>query len=210
MSRKTVYLYINGLSNGAVSTKDRIAKWWWRRGDLQLEMFEVDWYRYSLDELERQVLVRVNELLWTYEHVVLIGVSAGGSLALNVFVQIAEQDVVLVLAHARLKSGNYPANSRMSLGRRAKIGTNHESLAFRDSVEKAESKSTPLLSGEMKNKILNLVQLTDCVVAPRLMQLADVKTHHSFAFGHFGGYIAHMFADRNIIRDFVNKSVKTR
>lgn len=207
MKEKTAYLYVNGLGDGSLSLKDRVAQWWWDRANLDLQFAEVDWHSNSLDELEQQVLPKVEVLLRDFGRVALIGGSAGGSLALNVFSQVSEQSVALVLAHARLASGDYPTNSRMSLDHRAGIGTKQASVAFKDSVQKAEDDVIPYLSDDEKDKILNLTQLTDMVVDPKLMNLDGVKTHRSITFGHSGGYLAHLFADRDLISRFVDKKL---
>jgi hypothetical protein len=208
MNEKTAYLYVNGLGDGSISIKDRMVQWWWQQANLDLRFAEVDWYKHSFDELEKQVITKVEDLFRNFGRVALIGGSAGGSLALNAFSQISERNVVLVLAHARLASGDYPANSRMSLDQRAGIGTEHASVSFVRSVQKAEREVVPNLSEDEKKKILNLTQLTDMVVDTKLMQLDGVKTHRSITFGHSGGYLAHLFADRDLISRFVDERIK--
>ena len=96
----------------------------------------------------------------------------------------------------------------MSLDQRAGIGTEHASVSFVRSVQKAEREVVPNLSEDEKKKILNLTQLTDMVVDTKLMQLDGVKTHRSITFGHSGGYLAHLFADRDLISRFVDERIK--
>jgi hypothetical protein len=202
------YLYVNGLGSGNVTLKDRAARWWWGKGGYTLSHAGINWYDGgTFEEKRQQVKDKVTEMLSHFAGVTIIGGSAGGSLALNTFAELRSHNVCAVSAHARVKVGNYKTDNRMSLDGRAKMGTDHASPAFRDSVHYVETVTIPSLSDDDKRRLLNLTQLTDLAVSPDLMGIEGVQTHRSIAFGHSGGYLAHLFADRDLITNFAERNL---
>lgn len=200
------YLYVNGLGTGTVTPKDKLVHWWWAKSGRVVEHAQVDWYDgKSLAKKEQQIEGKVSQMLKTFGGVAIIGGSAGGSLTLNVFSKMKKQNICAITAHARVKVGDYDNYDKMSLFRRAKMDTQCPSPAFFDSVTKVESSTIPSFTVHDKERLLNLTQLTDLVVEPCLMQIEGVQTHRSMAFGHSGGFLAHLLADRDIIVEFVEQ-----
>lgn len=204
------YLYINGLGNGAITPKDRLVRWWWSNSGKTIEHAQINWYDGgTLGEKENQIEDKINEMLKTFGGVAIIGGSAGGSLALNTYARLKHKNVCAVAAHARVKVGAYKDTDWMSLHRRAKMDTDHPSQAFADSVRKVEDETVPNFSLEDKARVLNLTQLTDLVVDLELMQIEGVETHRSLAFGHSGGFLAHLLADRDLIGNFAERQLNS-
>lgn len=207
-SSEVGYLYVNGLGNGNITPKDRVVDWWWRRSGRVIEHAKVDWYDGgSLQSKEKQIEEATDRLLKTFGGVAIIGGSAGGSLALNVFSAMKDKNVCVIAAHARVAEGDYRRSDRMSLYHRAKMDTNHPSQAFFDSVVKAETSTIPRLTEDDKERVFSLTQLTDMVVDLSLMQIDGVQTHRSVTFGHSGGFLAHLVANRDIIADFAESKL---
>jgi hypothetical protein len=205
-SEKIGYLYINGLGSGNIALKDKLVRWWWRRAGRTIEHAGINWYdEGTLSKKEEQVEERVNQMLKTLGGVAIIGGSAGGSLALNVFSNMKHANICAIAAHARVKVGDYKKSNRMSLFRRAKMNTSHPAPAFLDSVVKVEKHTIPNLTIEDRARLLCLTQLTDMVVDQNLMQLEGVETHRSVTFGHSGGFLAHLLADRDLITCFAEE-----
>ena len=90
----------------------------------------------------------------------------------------------------------------MSLGTRAE-GSN----LFLESVERVEKQVIPNLTTSDKDRMLVLTQLTDLIVPLDTMQIDGVQSHRSLAFGHSGGFLAHFFADRNLITKFAEAAL---
>jgi hypothetical protein len=202
-NKKIGYLYVNGLGDGKITIKDTLVYWWWGRADRTIEHAGINWYDGGpLSEKMKQVEDSVDGMLKTHSGVVIIGGSAGGSLALNVFFKMKHKNVCVVTAHARVRVGNYSKSNWMSLYRRAKLDTEHSSQAFYDSVVRVDSVTIPSLTTEDKDRLLNLTQLTDMVVALDLMKIEEVQRHRSLIFGHSGGFLAHLVADRDLITNF--------
>ena len=208
MSEKIGYLYINGLGDGATTLKDRVVKWWWQRKGLDIQHAHINWYDgKSLEEKLATVEQKVDEMLRNFGGVAIIGSSAGGSLAINSFYRLRDKNVCAVSTHGRLKAGDYPDSHRMSLYHRAHLDTDKPSQSFFDSVTMAETQVILSLTEQDKERLLILTQLTDMVVPMDTMMIDGVKQHRSLAFGHSGGFLAHLLADRNMIAEFAETRV---
>jgi hypothetical protein len=195
------FLYINGLGDGATTPKDNIVRWWWKRKGLDIQHAHINWYNGKSFEDNLQIISqKVDRRLSDFGGVAIIGSSAGGSLALNAFSKFKTKNVCAVIAHGRLRAGNY--DNRNSMHHRAHLDTPQPSRSFYDSVMHAEQEVIPGLSDDDKSRILVLSQLTDLVVPLECMGIEGVEEHRSIAFGHSGGFIAHFLADRDLISDF--------
>lgn len=201
-------LYINGLGNGSIGVKDRLIQAWWQRAGVDFNHAGIDWYDgASFDNHLAEIVEQANELIKQFGSAAIIGSSAGGSLALNTFFKLRDENVCVINAHGRLHAGNYGDSNFHSLYRRAKLDTDNPSQSFYDSVVYAEAEVLPKLTDDDKQRILVLSQLTDLVVPKKLMSIKGVREHRSLAFGHSGGFLAHLLADRDMIIDFANNSL---
>lgn len=201
------YLYINGLGDGSTTPKDKLVSWWWRHKKLTIEHAHVNWYDGgSFEEKLLQVEAKVDEMLRTFGGVGIIGSSAGGSLALNALLAMRDKNVCAVVAHGRIKVGDYPKDHRMSLFHRAHLDTDEPSQAFFDSVTHCENTTLQAMSSTDKKRVLLLTQLTDMVVPMNCMRDDELVEHRSLTLGHSGGFLAHLIADRDLIADFATKA----
>lgn len=208
MSEKIGFLYINGLGDGKTTFKDRVVERWWKRAGFDIRHSHTDWYNgASFDEKLSEIEQQVDEMLRTFGGVAIIGSSAGGSLAVNAFHKLKDRNVCAVVTHGRLKAGDYPDSHRMSLHHRSHLDTKKPSQSFFDSVMYAEIQTIPALSDQDKQRLLVLTQLTDLVVPMDCMGIQGVQEHRSIAFGHSGGFVAHLLADRDIIADFAKNAL---
>lgn len=200
------FLYLNGLGDGATTPKDKVVKWWWQRAGLDIQHAYIDWYDgKNLKDKLAAVEQKVSDMLQDFGGVAIVGSSAGGSLAINSFYELRDKNVCVVSAHGRLKAGNYADGHRMSLYHRAHLDSGRPSQSFFDSVRMAETEVIPRLSDNDKERVLILTQLTDLVVPLDTMIVEGIQQHRSIAFGHSGGFVAHLLADRNLIAEFADK-----
>jgi pimeloyl-ACP methyl ester carboxylesterase len=208
MSSESIgYVFVNGLNDGETKPQDRIADAWWRRRGISLTHAHVDWFKATSVVAEARALeATTHELLQSNKGVVLLGNSAGGSLALNTFARIHSNRVALVSAHARLAEGDYPDSDSRSLYKRAKMHTPNPSPLFIESVRAAEL-AAATLSPDKRERTLTLSSRTDNVVPPELMTIDGVRNHEAAAYGHLGGWAAHMIADRDLIIEFVEEQL---
>jgi hypothetical protein len=205
---KVPFLYINGLGNGKTRLHEKAAETWWKQSGHDFIHAHVDWYdgepfEAKLDE----ILTQARALLKEFGKLAIIGSSAGGSLALNTYHALKNENVVAINAHGRLRAGSYSDTSWDSLYRRAHLDTDQPSQSFYDSVWHCERTVLSNLTESDKKRILVLTQLTDMVVPIELMKIDGVKEHKSLAFGHSGGFLAHLIVDRNLLIRFTNEVV---
>lgn len=203
MAEQVGFLYINGLGGGHTTTKERLVKMWWKQAGIDIQHAHIDWYdgkdlAGKLESVEQKVI----EMLTSFGGVAIIGSSAGGSLAVNSFYRLRDKNVCAVSTHGRLKAGDYSDSHRMSLHHRAHLDGKNPSQSFFDSVAMAETQVLPKLSAQEKDRLLVLTQLTDMVVPLDLMEVEGVQQHRSIAFGHSGGFLAHLLANRDLIINF--------
>lgn len=200
---KLAVLYINGLGDGSIGVVDRLVKAWWELAGVEFKHAQVNWFDEEKfnNHLERLV-GQAKGFIHEFGRVAIIGSSAGGSMAGNVFGALKGESVCLVSSRGRLRVGDYDGSDPNSLHRRAYLHTSKPSQSFFDSVKHFEDKVLPHLTDEDRQRILILSQLTDMVVPLSLMSISGVEEHRSFALGHAGGYLAHMFTDRDLIIDF--------
>lgn len=205
---QTPILYINGLGDGSIGVKDRLVMAWWKHAGVDFHHAQVNWYDgTSFDDRLAEIVGQANELIKQFGRAAVIGSSAGGSLALNTFFQLRDRNICVINAHGRLRAGGYTDSNRNSLYHRAHLDTDKPSQSFFDSVTYAENEVLPNLTDSDKEQILVLSQLTDLVVPTELMSIDDAQEHRSLAFGHSGGFLAHLLADRDLIIDFANKTL---
>lgn len=210
-SQEVGYLFINGLGDGATTPKDKVVSWWWHRAGLELQHAHINWYDGAqLETKLASVEEQVESMLQNFGGVAIIGSSAGGSLAVNSFFRLKDKNVCAISAHGRLAKGDFEDTKRNSLHHRAHLGGNKPAQSFYDSVQTAESEVIPRLTDEDKDSLLILTQLTDMVVPLSLMEVEGVKQHRSIAFGHSGGFLAHLIVDRDIITHFANQHLTSQ
>lgn len=141
-SQEIGFLYINGLGNGTSTPKYNIVRWWWKRKGLDIQHAHINWYdTKSFGDKLQAVSQKVDEMLSRFGGVAIIGSSAGGSLALNAFSKLKAKNVCAVIAHGRLRAGNY--DNKNSMHHRAHLNTSRPSQSFYDSVMHAEHEVLP-------------------------------------------------------------------
>ena len=200
-------LYINGLGDGSIHAKDKLVQKWWRQAGIHFHHAGVDWYDgKSFDDRLAEMTTEANELIAKSGRVAIIGSSAGGSLALSTFFELRDKNICAINAHGRLRKGDYTNHN--SLHHRGHLDTDKPSQSFYDCVVHVENEVLPNLTEQEKRRILVLSQLTDLVVPTELMSIEGAKEHRSFTFGHLGGFLAHLLADRDFIIEFANKELE--
>ena len=210
MKQTIPVLYINGLGNGSIQIVDRLIAFWWQMAGAKMYYARVNWYDdEDIETKIQRVESQAQDLLKAHGGVVILGSSAGGSLALNVFYQLRNQNICVVCSRARLRVGKYEQSDRNSLYRRARLGTQKQSKSFYDSVVRVEDEIIPNLTKSDKQRVFIQSQLVDNIVPTNLMSIKGVSEQRSFAFDHFDGFLAHMFNGRNRTIYFAKSSLQS-
>jgi hypothetical protein len=121
--------------------------------------------------------------------------------------RLRRRKVCAVNAHGRLKAGSYAKDDFRSLYRRAHLDTNRPSQCLYDSVVMAETYVLRKLTVKDKWRLLVLTQRSDMVVPLNTMTIEGVTQHRSRAYGHGGGFVAHLFGCRDLIAEFAEEAL---
>ncbi|MBI2798266.1 hypothetical protein HYX70_03125 [Candidatus Saccharibacteria bacterium] len=148
-------LYFNGLERTHTGVPERVLTWYYRLWGIVLAYFSVDWHSgRSFQELLDEATNRAEGMLLRHGQLVLIGASAGGSLAMGVFAQLRrkypEADVRAVSLSGRLHVGNLDDLVATALHRPGK----KPSVAFIDSVRHCNEEVLPLLTAADKQRAI--------------------------------------------------------
>ena len=196
------FLYVNGLGTGR-SWQEKAIQARWGRSGIRIYFARINWYNKGSFESKKGKVVRLaKRIIKKYGQVVLIGASAGGSLALNSFFELRDKKIGVVSAHGRLKIGDYRKNEVDSLFYKARLNTDKPIQSYYDSVCHFETEVAPRLTAEDKKRILVLRQKIDLVVPVDSMSIEGVKEYVSSAVGHRGGFWVHLIGERDRIVEF--------
>ncbi len=192
MPKKIVILYLNGLSKGHVRRREKIAIHYLAKYNIEVIPAQIDWHS---DESFRTLLGRMvrmtNKLLDEHGRIVLVGSSAGGSLAINILGRIDNKRLSAVTLCSRLNLANLRWWDRRSLERMSHMHTMWPSYKFHTSVTYCSTKTIPALTKQAKKRVTIVKQWIDFVVPRKTMNIDGVQTHHVPAIGHaWGIYMA--------------------
>jgi hypothetical protein len=188
-------LYINGL--GTEHAFVPALQKYWQRAGVDFEPAVVDWYdgkslAGKLRRLDRQIA----NLLKNHDRLILLGSSAGASLAVNSFVRHLD-DPVCVSVHGRLRRGNVCWPDWRTLERAAHLRSERPSQSFYNSVKMCENETLPVLGAKDLSRIEIFKPLIDPVVPQKTMNVPGTKTHRMLALGHKHAAIAHLIFGRD-------------
>jgi hypothetical protein len=187
-SRPLYALYFNGLGEGKTRKREQLAMSYLAKQGIQVEHISIDWR--SSESFEK-LLERLSEITRTrlkqHGKLLIIGSSAGGSLALNVFKKVDNKNLSVVTLCSRLHNANLAWWDWRSMERMAYIGTPKASQSFVDSVAYCTNETIPRLTRTDKRRITIVQQLVDDVVPKRTMEIEDAKTYKVLAVGHGWG-----------------------
>lgn len=208
MKNSVAVLYVNGLGNGAVTRRERLMQKHWQKAGVTFEFARINWYDgQNLGEKTKQVEDLLKVLSKRHKKVVLLGSSAGGSLALNVFAQNAKKkNIYLVNAHGRLGEGNLHRLDYRTLEWAAHLQSKQPSKSFYNSVLFCQNETLPALTPTQRRRILVLKPVTDFVVPLQTMNVPGASTWTTFAFGHKWAGISHLLFCRDLILSFATST----
>jgi hypothetical protein len=181
-------LYFNGLTDGTTRKREQLAIKYLAKRGIVVEHVPIDW---QSDELFQDLLARLTKIteqkLKEHGKLLLIGSSAGGSLALNVFKQVDNKNLYAVTLCSRLHDAKLAWWDWRTMQRMAYIGTQKASQTFIDSVSYCTDKTIPILTKQDKQRIVIVRQIVDDVVPRPTMSIDGVQIHKVSAVGHGWG-----------------------
>jgi len=184
-------LFFNGLTDGSTRKREKLAIHYLARRGIAVEHVPINW---RSDELFTDMLARLTKLtdqkLKEHNRLLIIGSSAGGSLAINVFKQIENENLYAITLCSRLHNAELAWWDWRTMQRMAHIGTPQASQQFVDSVAYCTNVTIPTLTDEDKQRLTIVQQLADMVVPRPTMSISGVAIHKVFAIGHGWGIAA--------------------
>lgn len=184
-------LFFNGLTDGTTRKREQLAINYLAKRGIAVEHVPINW---RSDEPFTHMLNRLTKItqqkLKEYDQLLLIGSSAGGSLALNVFKRVDNKNLYTITLCSRLHDAKLAWWDWRTMERMAYIGTPKASQKFVDSVAYCTDKTIPTLSDQDKKRIVIVQQLADGAVPRPTMSVEGAQTHKVLAIGHGWGIAA--------------------
>lgn len=202
----TLVLYFNGLGDGSTRFRERVAIHYLARRGVQVAHVPINWRSgETFPGLLERMLERTKQELLAHDSVVLVGSSAGGSLALNIFGALHEERVYAVTLCSRVCLALLPRWDKRSLEKMAYIGKSNESRNFFDSVTYCSHTTIPGLTSTDRQRIVTVQQWADFVVPRPTMSVPGVHIYRVPGVGHGMGIMVGALRLPSILRQFSHK-----
>lgn len=186
MPRSKEILYFNGLERTGVGRPERTLINYLRFRGITMNHAEVAWHSdLPYQKIFETAMNRAEELLQKSEYLTLVGASAGGSLAVNVFHALSQRypaaELRAVSLSGRLKVANLDTFSRSVMARP------NPSQSFIDSVIACDYNTLPQLSQHQKSRMLTVQPLADEAIPLSTMGIEGVQNQTVPIAGHVAG-----------------------
>lgn len=169
---KHYVLYIPGLSDHRGTFQQRAVKLWPLYG-LRGEFVPMQWNDGEVfEQKQRRILDRIDQLNAEGYEVSLVGTSAGGGAALNVFASVPDKIHRVVVICATIGGGEHYSEH-----------TYRKNPAFRGSMKQI-STSLKTLTIDQFQRILAIQPLHDSIVRPSFARLPSGRNRRMFTVGH--------------------------
>lgn len=166
----------------------KVALWYLARHGISVRHIPVDWYATEpFPELLGRVIATVQEELATHGKVVICGVSAGGSMAVNVYGGLRHENLAVVVLCGPLRLAKLAWWDNRTLQRIAFRDPSRPSQIFFDSITYCNSMTIPVLTQHDKRRIVTVQQWADNIVPRPTMGIPGVRVAHVPGFGHTFG-----------------------
>lgn len=181
-------LYLNGLTDGTTRRREQLAMRYLAKRGIQVEHIQIDWRSDKpFETLLERITTITKQRLQEHGELLLIGSSAGGSLAINVLGNIRSKNLRAVTLCSRLHLAKLSWWDHRTLKRMAYLGAPKQSQKFYDSVVYCTKTTIPSLTKADKQRIAIIQQEADTVVPRATMGIDGVPTYRVPAVGHGWG-----------------------
>lgn len=197
-------LYFNGLGSGRARSRERIAVRYLARHGIHVTHIPINWRNdESFSTLLARTATKTQAALQEHDHVLLIGVSAGGSLALNIFGKLKDERVSVVMICSRLRLAQLPWWDKRTLERMAFLGTPQASQSFFDSVTHCSNVTIPNLTQSDRSRIITVQQWCDDIVPKPTMDIPGVQVYSVPGIRHAWGIMSGTVQLPHVVEMFV-------
>ncbi len=188
MSPLVHVLYFNGLGRGKTRRRERLAMRYLAKRGVMVTHAPIDWYAgESFEDLLARLIALTRAQLKEHGELVLVGSSAGGSLAVNILGELHDPRLSAVTLCSRLHEAPLAWWDQRTLTRVARVGGKRPARAFYDSVVYCGGVTMPKLTAKDKRQIITVRQWADFVVPRRTVGMDGVRTYRVPGLGHGWG-----------------------
>lgn len=181
-------LYFNGLGTGKLRKREELAIKYLAKRGIYVTPARINWRSHeAFPALFKRMTKLTQSQLKEHGKVVLVGSSAGGSLAVNILARLHSTDLRAITLCSRLNISNLAWWDSRTLERMAHLGTPQASQSFSDSVTHCGTVAAKQLSKADKERLILVRQWADFVVPRRTMGIDGVQTFKVSAIGHGWG-----------------------
>ena len=181
-------LYFNGLGHGKTRRRERLAMRYLAKRGIMVTHAPIDWYAgESFEDLLPRMVALTRAQLKEHGKLVLVGSSAGGSLAVNILGELHDPRLYAVTLCSRLHEAPLAWWDWRNLTRMARIGGKQSAPAFYDSVIYCGDITMPKLTAKDKRRIVTTRQWADFVVPRRTTSIPGVRMYRVPGLGHGWG-----------------------
>lgn len=181
-------LYFNGLGTGKLRKREKLAINHLAKRGIDVEHVGINWRSgEGFDSLFDRMTKLTQSKLREHGRLVLVGSSAGGSLAINILARLHDKNLSAVTLCSRLNTSDLAWWDFRTLKRMSHLGTSQASQAFYDSVAHCGAVSAKQLTKSDKQRLILVHQWADFVVPRRTMGIDGVRVYHVPGLGHGWG-----------------------
>lgn len=149
-------LYFNGLGDGRIRRREQLAINYLARHGIHVTPAQVNWRSNEPFAVLLERMVKLTqEHLKKHGKVILVGSSAGGSLAVNILARLHDKNLYAITLCSRLQLAGLPWWDYRCLERMAHLGTSKASQLFFDSVTYCSKHAISHLNKEDKKRLVN-------------------------------------------------------
>ena len=196
-------LYFNGLGTGQTRKRERRTIRYLATHNIRVRHMPVDWCsKESFKVLLDRATTLTQQELKEHGRLILVGSSAGGSLAVNILGRLHDKNLSAITLCSRLHEAPLKWWDRRSLTRMAYIGVaGRVSQSFFDSVTYCGDTTIPKLTEADKRRLIIVQQWADFVVPRSTMSIAGARIYRVPGLGHGTGIMLGALRLPTIIRD---------
>jgi hypothetical protein len=181
-------LYFNGLGYGKTRKREQLAFGYLAKRGVKVVHAPINWYAgESFDDIFDRTLKLAKQKLKEHGKLVLVGSSAGGSIAINIIGRLKDPNLYAVSLCSRLNKQPTPWWDVRNLRRMARLDSEVPCQAFHDSVIYCTDTTIPKLTKQDKDNIITVQQWMDSVVPRVTMTIPGVKVYKVPGLGHGWG-----------------------
>ena len=185
LSKSTSILYFNGMNSVVLAGDEQVAIKELQQKGYIIRHIPIDWQSNdSFETLMEQGLAAIRAERTKHTDILLVGVSAGGTLVVNLMAQLQDTNVAALSICGRHIDRHTAKWDPRTLKRMAFINERRGSQSFYNAVINCQNVAIPSLTAETKKRLLCIRPLLDEVVPQRTMSVEGITTYTIPTIGH--------------------------